>query len=52
MAVVATSATRQRTVLGDAEVGNVVRVTVSYTDGHGTAESLTSAQTAAIGQRE
>ena len=35
--------------LGDADVGNVVRVTVSYTDGHGTAESLTSAQTAAIG---
>ena len=35
--------------LGDADVGNVVRVTVSYTDGHGTAESVTSAQTAAIG---
>ena len=35
--------------LGDADVGKVIRVTVSYTDGHGTAESLTSAQTAAIG---
>ena len=35
--------------LGDADVGNVIRVTVSYTDGHGTAESVTSAQTAAIG---
>ena len=30
-------------------MGNVVRVTVSYTDGHGTAETLTSTQTAAIG---
>ena len=30
-------------------MGKVIRVTVSYTDGHGTAESLTSAQTAAIG---
>ena len=34
--------------LGDADVGNVIRVTVSYTDGHGTAESLTSAQSAVI----
>ena len=35
--------------LGDADVGNVIRVTVSYIDGHGTAESLTSAQSAVIG---
>ena len=40
--------TRQRYTLGDADVGNVVRVTVSYIDGHGTAESVTSAQTATI----
>ncbi|MCB1912677.1 MAG: hypothetical protein KDG53_12470, partial [Rhodocyclaceae bacterium] len=35
--------------LGDADVGNVIRVAVSYTDGQGTAESLTSAQSAVIG---
>ncbi len=29
--------------LGDADVGTNIRVVVSYTDGHGTAESLTSA---------
>ena len=40
---------RGKYTLGDADVGNVLRVTVSYTDGHGTAESLTSTQTAAIG---
>ncbi|HWW27896.1 MAG TPA: M10 family metallopeptidase C-terminal domain-containing protein [Caulobacter sp.] len=34
--------------LGDADVGGTVRVVVSYTDGHGTAESQTSAATAAI----
>ena len=34
--------------LGDADVGGVVRVMTSYTDGHGTAESKTSAATAAI----
>jgi diphthamide synthase (EF-2-diphthine--ammonia ligase) len=34
--------------LGDADVGGVVRVVISYTDGRGTAESATSAATAAI----
>ncbi|MGR4865241.1 M10 family metallopeptidase C-terminal domain-containing protein [Caulobacter sp. LARHSG274] len=34
--------------LGDADVGGVVRVVISYTDLHGTAESATSAATAAI----
>ncbi|TCS16119.1 M10 family metallopeptidase C-terminal domain-containing protein [Caulobacter sp. BK020] len=34
--------------LGDADVGGTVRVVVSYTDGHGTAESKTSAVTAAV----
>ncbi|PIB93995.1 DUF4347 domain-containing protein [Caulobacter sp. FWC2] len=35
--------------LGDADVGGVVRVVVSYTDGQGFSESATSAATAAIG---
>ena len=35
-------------VLGDIDVGSIVRVTVSYTDGGGTAESLTSAATGAV----
>ncbi|KQW82611.1 beta strand repeat-containing protein [Brevundimonas sp. Root1279] len=34
--------------LGDADVGGVVRVVISYTDGQGFAESATSAGTAAI----
>ena len=34
--------------LGDADVGAVVRVTVRYIDGHGTAESLPSAGTAPV----
>ena len=34
--------------LGDADVGTQISVQVSYTDGHGTAESVTSAQTAAV----
>jgi diphthamide synthase (EF-2-diphthine--ammonia ligase) len=34
--------------LGDADVGGIVRVVVSYTDGQGFAESATSASTAAI----
>jgi Ca2+-binding RTX toxin-like protein len=34
--------------LGDADVGATVRVVVSYTDGHGTLESLTSAATGAV----
>jgi len=35
-------------MLGDADVGGVVRVVVSYTDGQGFAESATSAATATI----
>ena len=35
-------------VLGDADVGKQISVEVSYIDGQGTAESLTSAQTAAV----
>jgi hypothetical protein len=35
-------------LLGDADVGGLMSVTVSYTDGHGTIETLTSAQTAAV----
>ncbi len=35
-------ATSSTYTLGDADVGTSVRVVVSYTDGHGTAESLTS----------
>jgi hypothetical protein len=42
-------ATGSTYILGDADVGNVLRVNVSYTDGHGMAESVTSAQTAAVG---
>jgi diphthamide synthase (EF-2-diphthine--ammonia ligase)/6-phosphogluconolactonase (cycloisomerase 2 family) len=34
--------------LGDADVGGVLRVVISYTDAHGTAESATSASTGAI----
>ena len=34
--------------LGDADVGATVRVVMSYTDGHGTAEAVTSAATATI----
>ena len=34
--------------LGDADVGATISVVVSYTDGHGTAESVTSAPTAAV----
>ena len=33
---------------GDADVGHTIQVVVSYTDGHGTAESKTSAPTAAV----
>ena len=33
---------------GDAEVGKYLRVTASYTDGQGTAESVSSAVTAAV----
>ncbi len=41
-------ATNSTYTLGDADVGTQIRVQVSYTDGHGTAESVTSAQTAAV----
>jgi Ca2+-binding RTX toxin-like protein len=34
--------------LGDGDVGATVRVVVSYTDGHGTVEAVTSAATAAV----
>ncbi|NJC41648.1 hypothetical protein GGQ87_001906 [Brevundimonas alba] len=34
--------------LGDGDVGGVVRVIISYTDGHGTAESASSSGTASI----
>ena len=38
--------------LGDSDVGSRVHVNVSYSDGHGTAESLTSAASAGGGQRQ
>ncbi|BCH07959.1 hypothetical protein MesoLj131c_22170 [Mesorhizobium sp. 131-3-5] len=41
-------ATNTTYTLGDADVGAAVRVVASYTDGHGTAESVASAATAAI----
>jgi hypothetical protein len=41
-------ATASTYTLGDADVGGQISVQVSYTDGQGTAESVTSAQTAAV----
>ncbi len=41
-------ATASTYTLGDADVGNQISVRVSYTDGHSTAESVTSTQTAAV----
>ena len=41
-------ATQSTYTLGDADVGRTVRVQVSYTDGNGTAESVTSAATAVV----
>jgi hypothetical protein len=41
-------ATASTYTLGDADVGGQMSVQVSYTDGYGTAESLTSAQTSAV----
>ena len=41
-------ATASTYTLGDADVGRQIRVTVSYTDGQGTAESITSAHTPAV----
>jgi len=42
-------ATLNTYILGDADVGQLISVRVSYTDGRGTAESLTSNPTAAVG---
>ena len=42
------SATDSAYMLGDADVGKQISVQVSYTDGQGAAESLTSAQTAVV----
>jgi VCBS repeat-containing protein len=41
-------ATASTYTLGDADVGTQISVEVSYTDGHGTAETVTSVQTAAV----
>ena len=41
-------ATSSTYTLGDADVGNLISVQVSYTDGQSTPETLTSAQTAAV----
>ena len=41
-------ATASTLVLGEAQVGKAITVTASYTDGHGTAESITSAASAAV----
>ena len=38
--------------LGNADVGHTIDVVASYTDGHGTAESVASAATAAVDQRQ
>ena len=46
--VVIGGATSSTYTLGDADVGTQVSVQVSYTDGQGTNESLTSAQTAPV----
>jgi VCBS repeat-containing protein len=43
-----TGATANTYILGDADVGAQISVRVSYTDGHGTNESVTSAPTAAV----
>lgn len=46
--VVIGSATDDFYILGDIDVGKQISVQVSYTDGQGTAESLTSAQTVVV----
>ncbi len=46
--VAITGATGTTYILGDADVGTLMSVQVNYTDGQGTAESLTSVQTAAV----
>src|SRR5207247_10147867 len=43
-----TGATGTTYTLGDADVGRQISVRASYTDGHGTAEAVTSAATAAV----
>ena len=47
-----TGATGVSYTLGDSDVGSQMRVSVSYTDGQGTAESLTSASERGGGQRQ
>ncbi len=42
------NATAQTYTLGDADAGQTVRVQVRYTDGHGTAETVTSDASAAV----
>ncbi|MBP6076467.1 MAG: hypothetical protein KA520_09015, partial [Nitrosomonas sp.] len=46
--VMISSATNSTYILEDTDVGKQISVEVSYIDGQGTAESLTSAQTAAV----
>lgn len=46
--MVIAGATGSTYTLGDADVGTQISVTVSYTDGQGTNESVTSAQTATV----
>ena len=43
-----TGATGSTYLLGDADVGSNISVRANYTDGHGTAEAVTSAVTAAV----
>jgi len=45
-----TGATGTSYVLGDADVGKKISVKATYTDGHGTAESVTSAETRKVPQ--
>ena len=47
--VAVAGATASTYTLGDVDVGSVMRVQVSWTDGQGSTESLTSAATAAVG---
>jgi len=47
--VIISGATNQTYSLGDSDVSALMTVTVSYTDGYGTLESLTSAATASVG---
>ena len=47
-AVNVVGATGTSYTLGDADVGHTIDVVASYTDGHGTPESVASAATAAV----